>query len=396
MSQDVLLIHYQEVALKRGNRPRFIQQLVRNLEQAVSDLFPARVLRRSGRLLLPIPEKIPAQPLLERLRQVFGVANVALARRVQADLEIIRKVAGEMLLERQQQAPFATFRVATRRAFKTFPKTSMEVDREVGGHLKALTGVPVNLTHPEVTLHIEILPTEAFLYLEKHPGPGGLPVGSTGRVLCLLSGGIDSPVAAWRMMSRGCEVVFVHFHSYPFLSRTSQEKVQDLVGLLTRWQYASTLYLVPFGEIQREIVLQVPQAYRVVLYRRMMMRIASALARQEGAGALVTGESLGQVASQTLENLAVVEEAASLPLFRPLIGMNKEEIIRQAKDLGTYEIAIIPDQDCCQLFIPKHPVLRATLEEAREAEARLEIPRLLEMGLKATAVHHYTWPSPAP
>ena len=211
-------------------------------------------------------------------------------------------------------------------------------------------------------------------------------------MVALLSGGIDSPVAAYRVMKRGCPVTFVHFHAYPFLEKISQEKVDALVAHLTRYQYASRLHLVPFGEIQREVVLSVSPPYRVVVYRRLMARIAEQVALKEGALALATGESLGQVASQTLENLAVIEEAVSLPVLRPLIGMDKDEITTTARAIGTFETSIIPDQDCCTLFTPKHPVVRSTVEEIRQVEGRLDLSALVADGLARAAVREYTFP----
>jgi len=237
-----------------------------------------------------------------------------------------------------------------------------------------------------------VLPDEAFVALDRRPGPGGLPVGASGTVAGLLSGGIDSPVAAWRMMKRGCRVVFVHFHSVPYLSPTSQAKARALVERLTEWQYASRLYLVPFGEIQREVVLSVPPPARVVVYRRLMVRIAERLARHAGAPALVTGESLGQVASQTLANLTRIDEVASVPILRPLIGMDKLEITEQAHALGTFEISIEPDADCCTLFTPKHPATRMSEEATRAVEAGLDVPRLVEMGTSGATLAAFEYP----
>ncbi|MFQ5896523.1 MAG: tRNA sulfurtransferase, partial [Nitrospinota bacterium] len=221
----------------------------------------------------------------------------------------------------------------------------------------------------------------ALLYTEKLPGPGGLPVGVSGRVVCLMSGGIDSPVAAYRMMKRGCQAVLVHFHSVPYLSRASVEKASELAALLNRYQGRTALYLVPLGELQREVVLATPPPPRVVLYRRFMARIGEAIAARERAGAIVTGESLGQVASQTLSNLATIEGAVELPILRPLIGMDKLEIIRQAEAVGTYEVSIEPDQDCCTLFTPKHPAVRTTPEELRALEERLDVEGMVERAL---------------
>jgi thiamine biosynthesis protein ThiI len=241
-------------------------------------------------------------------------------------------------------------------------------------------------------VHVEVLPREAFVSVQRFAGPGGLPVGSSGTVMALLSGGIDSPVAAWRMMGRGCRVEFVHFHGAPYQDRSSRDKVEELARLLTRYQARSTLHLVAFGEIQRQIVAAVRRPFRVVLYRRMMMRIAEQLARRAGAGALITGESLGQVASQTLANLTVVENAAELPILRPLIGMDKGEIRAQAERIGTYEISIQPDQDCCQLFMPRQPATFMSVEEAVAAEAPLDTEALLAQALENSETSSFKYP----
>ena len=224
---------------------------------------------------------------------------------------------------------------------------------------------------------MEVLGDRAFCCLRKEPGAGGLPSGVSGRVACLLSGGIDSPVAAWRMIKRGCRVRFIHFHSYPILSRTSQDKVAEIAALLTRYQLESRLYVVAFGGIQRQVVLAVPPPLRVVVYRRLMLRIAERIARVSGSAALVTGEAVGQVASQTLDNLAVIDAAAALPVLRPLVGMDKDEIIHEARRLRTYEVSIIPDEDCCTLFTPKHPATRATARQVDEAETALPVEALV-------------------
>jgi thiamine biosynthesis protein ThiI len=263
----------------------------------------------------------------------------------------------------------------------------------VGALVKEATGARVDLTSPEMIVYVEILPREALFYFEKFKGVQGVPVGTAGRVTSLMSGGIDSPVAAYRMMKRGCRVDFVHFHGAPFLSRASQQKVKDILDLLTRYQYQSRLYLVAFGNLQRQIMLAAPAPLRVILYRRFMMRIASILAKHRRARALVTGESLGQVASQTLENLAVIEEAADLPVLRPLIGMDKSEITSQSLAIGTYEISILPDQDCCQLFIPAHPATRSRLNEVVAAERQLDVERLVQTAIEETEEARFRFPA---
>jgi thiamine biosynthesis protein ThiI len=239
---------------------------------------------------------------------------------------------------------------------------------------------------------VEILPHDAFFGFNKIAGPGGLPVGASGRVVALISGGIDSPVAAYRMMQRGCRLIFVHFHSTPYLDQTSQQKVRQLVTELTRCQFRSRLYLIPFGEIQRQIVAAVARPLRVILYRRMMLRIAEQVARREKCKALITGESLAQVASQTLDNIAVIQEAAELPILRPLVGMDKQEIIDQARRIGTYQISSIPDQDCCQLFVPKHPATGARLADVQQDEKKLDIEELLRLGTTQAAVEEFSFP----
>src|SRR5205814_622623 len=233
-----------------------------------------------------------------------------------------------------------------------------QIEREVGGLIKQRKGWRVDLDSPALTVHIEMLPDHAFYFFGKEPGAGGLPTGTGGRLACLLSGGIDSPVAAYRLMRRGCSVLLIHFHSYPILSRASQEKVREIAALLTRYQLRSRLVLVPFGELQQKVLLTIRAELRVVVYRRLMLRIAEILARRWRARALVTGEVIGQVASQTLENLTAIAEVTSMEILRPLVGMDKDEICRQAEEIGTYPISVIPDQDCCQLFTPKHPVTR--------------------------------------
>jgi len=254
----------------------------------------------------------------------------------------------------------------------------------LGARIQAATAAPVDLEGAALTIGLDILPGRAFVSLEKVPGAGGLPVGTSGSVLALLSGGIDSPVAAWRMMRRGCRVDFVHFHSVPFLDRTSQEKARELARLLAEWELEAELFLVPFGEVQRQIVVAVPRPLRVVLYRRMMVRIAEVLARQHGAEALVTGESLGQVASQTLGNLAVIGAATVMPILQPLIGMDKSEIAAEAARIGTFETSIIPDQDCCQLFVPRHPSTRADPRAVAAAEERFDVPGLVAQAVTCT------------
>jgi tRNA uracil 4-sulfurtransferase len=384
-----VLVRYHEVALKKGNRPYFIEMLKRNLRSSVSGLGLKEVKSLPGRLVLCFDGTADREIIHQRLQRVFGVANFSFVERTTPDLKTLEEKILQYLNGRQ----FSSFRIDTKRADKQFPQTSPQVNREVGAAVKNKSGARVDLDHAELTISIEILPQDAFFGFDKTAGPGGLPVGVSGRVVSLISGGIDSPIAACRMMRRGCRLIFVHFHSSPYLDKTSQEKVRELVKLLTRYQFSSRLYLVPFGETQRQIVAAVLRPLRVVLYRRMMMRIAEEIARNENAAALVTGESLGQVASQTLENLSVIEKAATLPILRPLVGMDKQEIIDQARKLGTFDISAIPDQDCCQLFVPQHPATKARLADVEKAESTLDLQALTRQGVVGAEVEEFCFPA---
>ncbi len=386
-----VVVHYQEVALKGKNRPWFISRLVANLRAAVADLDVRSVRPLVGRIELTLGPTAKYDEVRDRIQHVFGVANCSRAGRSGRSLD---EMAQAILADARDLEP-ESFRVSVRRADKRYPLRSPEVEREVGGRIKQARGWKVNLDNPALTVGIEILNDHAFYFFGKDKGPGGLPTGSGGRVACLLSGGIDSPVATWRMMKRGCQALLVHFHSYPFLSRASQEKARELAALLTRYQLHSRLFLVAFGEIQRQVVLSVPAALRVVVYRRLMLRIAERIAKDQGAGALVTGEVIGQVASQTLENMSVIGSVASLPVLRPLVGMDKEEIVAQAERIGTYEISIVPDQDCCQLFTPKHPATRARLDEVLAAEGLLPVEELVAGAVAAAEVEEFAFPAAA-
>jgi thiamine biosynthesis protein ThiI len=383
-----VLIRYHEIALKKGNRPYFTELLKRNLVAAVKDLGVKEIASLPARLLLTFKNAVDPEVVIDRVRAVFGVANFSIVERTSRDIDALRTG----ILESLKATKFESFRIEAQRGDKTFPLTSPEINRQLGAAVKGKTGARVDLTNPECTVTVEILPHDAFFGYGKIPGAGGLPVGASGRVVALISGGIDSPVAAYRMMQRGCRLIFVHFHSAPYLDKTSQEKVRELVAALTRHQFQSRLYLVPFGEIQRQIVTVVNRPLRVVLYRRMMLRIAEAIAKQAKAKALATGESLAQVASQTLENLAVIQQAAVLPILRPLIGMDKQEIIDQARRIGTFEISSIPDQDCCQLFVPRHPATKARLKDVEEAEARLDVTTMIRSGVEGAKQEEFTFP----
>jgi thiamine biosynthesis protein ThiI len=388
------IVHYHELALKGRNRDFFERQLIGNIRTALQDLGVTRIESLRGRLRIVLPEHLHTPVIRERLSAVFGIANFSLAQGVplnllDPNLDALSRGIGAALSQRT----FDTFRVTAKRADKRLVLTSMDVEKAVGKYVRELTGKTVKLTAPDLTIYIELLAKDAYYYMEKIQGPGGMPVGVSGTVACLISGGIDSPVAAYRMMKRGCNAVFVHFSGRPLVSRASEEKVRDLVQLLTAHQYRSKLVIVPFGEIQREIVAEAPAPYRVVLYRRLMVRIAAELALADRCWALVTGDSLGQVASQTPENLSVIEEAADLPLLRPLIGMDKLEITEQAQRIGTFSTSIEPDQDCCSLFVPPHPSTKTRLDDVRRIERNLDVGTLVKQGLEKAEPSEFTFPA---
>src|SRR5689334_16124999 len=389
---DSVLIRYHEIALKKGNRRYFTELLKRNLFASVKDFGPKEIRSLTARILVAFINPPASADLIERISGVFGVANFSLVERVDRDLEALRS----HILAALNGHSFESFRIETQRGDKTFPLASPEINRQLGAAVQEKSGARVDLEHPEFTVTVEILPHDAFFGFNKIAGAGGLPVGSSGRVVALISGGIDSPVAAYRLMQRGCRIIFVHFHSVPYQDRTSQEKVRRLVQRLTRHQFSSRLYLVAFGEIQRQIVANVARPLRVVLYRRMMLRIAEAIARKERAKAVVTGESLGQVASQTLDNMAVIQQAARLPILRPLVGMDKQEIIDQARRIGTFEISSIPDQDCCQLFVPAHPATKAHFAAVEEDEAKLATAELVRYGVEKAVAEEFDFPENKP
>ncbi len=387
-----VIVHYHEIALKGRNRPFFIERLAGNLRQSLSDLPGCRVEVLAGRLLAGVDDSAPWDTVRERLSRVFGVANFIRAESAPLELEALQRA----VVERTRGLRFGSFRVTTKRSYKAFPLTSMEIDREVGGAVKAASGARVDLEHPEQTVFIEVLKDRILFGLGKDAGPGGFPVGSSGRVVALLSGGIDSPVAAARLMKRGCKVIFVHFHAFPLLDRTTIDKVVDLARVLTRYQLHSRLLLVPFGPVQQQIVASCPPPLRVVLYRRFMVRIAERLAGRQRARALVTGESLGQVASQTLDNMAAIDAAATMPILRPLVGMDKDEIVQQARQIGTFEVSTLPDLDCCQLFMPPRPAIAARLEEVEEAEGALDVKALVESAVAGVEERRFTFPVESP
>lgn len=373
-AQDVILLRYGEIFLKGKNRNFFERQLVSNVRRAIAGVPGARVEKLYMRTQVAIPAAERGRALA-RLGKVFGLSSLSPARVVPRELEAIAAEAlsatREELERRGGGRP--TFKVESRRADKRFPLSSIELNREIGARIVAELGLPVDVHHPQLEVGIEIGQERTFVFTSQLPGPGGLPVGCTGRVNLLLSGGIDSPVAGWLAMKRGCAISATYFHSFPYTGDKTKEKVVDLARLLAPWQGELTLFVVPFTDVQKALREAGPAEMAVVLYRRMMMRVAGAISRREGALALVTGESLAQVASQTLENLGVIEDAAPLPVLRPLLTNDKMETVAVAQRIGTFETSIQPYEDCCSLFVPEHPATRARVGDVTPAEAKLDI-----------------------
>jgi len=388
MNYDVILIRYGELALKGKNRDLFEEALVRNVKSILRSFPEIKVRRNYGRMYVELNGE-DADAVMERLQRVFGISSFSPTVQVEQDEEVIKQRALELIQQIKPEPK--TFRVETRRADKRFPKTSMEMSRSVGTHiLRNMPAIKVDVHQPEAVVNVEIRAEGTYISSQTIPGPGGLPVGASGKVLLLLSGGIDSPVAGWMMMKRGVTLEAIHFHSYPFTSERSLEKVRDLAHKLTRWGGTIRLHVVPFTEIQTAIRQKCPEDYLITIMRRFMMRISQQIAEKTGALALATGESLGQVASQTLESMNTINQVVSIPILRPLIGMDKTEITEISRRIDTYELSILPFEDCCTIFTPKNPVTRPKPHVAARFEEKLDVDALVADAVNRTEVEEIT------
>jgi thiamine biosynthesis protein ThiI len=371
---QVFLVRYGEIGLKGKNRHQFEDKLIRNMEKVLqTNGVQATIEKSYGRIYVPIENNL--EQISASLKRVFGIVSFSPCLRLPLDLEEVKAAALKDMLNYQGKK---TFKVATKRAYKGFAHDSYAISREVGGHiLMNDPGWTVDVKNPEVIINVEVREKEIFVFSQVISGPGGMPVGSNGRGLLLLSGGIDSPVAGYLTMKRGVQVEAIHFHSYPFTSERAKEKVIDLCRWLVRYGGNIRLHLVPFTKIQTEIKKHCPEDLGITIMRRMMVRIAEKLARKRRALALVTGESIGQVASQTLESMYTIEHVIKIPVLRPVITMDKTEIISLAKKIGSYEISILPYEDCCTVFLPKNPKTRPRPIQAEEAEQGLQLEELV-------------------
>lgn len=376
-TERLFVIHYAEVGLKGKNRVFFEKKLVRNIKLSLRGTGYAEVKRLHDRIIVHLKQGTDIAEIEKRLRQVMGIAHFELVYRTEKEMSVIKDTA----LQLTESKVFETLKVETKRSDKTFPLTSPEISGEVGGYLIQKTGARADMRNPNLRLWIDISHNDAYVYTDKLQGIGGLPVGVSGKVLVMLSGGIDSPVAAWQMIKRGAKAVFVHFYSYPYTDKASLEKVMELTRILSESNYRSAIYLVPFADLQQIIVTETPAPFRVLLYRRMMTRIAQQIAALVEVEAIVTGESLAQVASQTLTNLRAIEAIADIPILRPLIGDDKADIIAKAEKIGTFEVSTLPHQDCCSLFVPKHPATHASVAELDKAEEGLDVSALVETAM---------------
>ena len=379
---EMILLKLGELVLKGLNRRSFEDKLQANIHRRLNGLGQFRVYtRQSTTYVEPMNADCDMDGAWEAMKKVFGVVGLSRARSCEKDKDAILAACREYLDSQLHSAK--TFKVETKRADKTFPMTSIQVSQYVGGELhEAYDNLEVDVHHPELTVYVEIRDYAAFVHADPEPGAGGLPVGINGRAVSLLSGGIDSPVASWMIAKRGVALEMVHFFSYPYTSPEAKEKVLELARLLTPWCGRLTVHVVPFTAIQEELRRSCPEELFTILMRRFMMRIACAVAEKNGIQALVTGESVGQVASQTLEAMACTNAVCTVPVLRPVVGMDKEEIVRIARKIGTFETSILPYEDCCTVFTPRHPRLRPILTEVEAAEEKLDVDAMVQAAVE--------------
>ena len=375
----ILLVRFGEVFLKGQNRPYFMKKLMDHIKLAVRDVG-GRVWMSEGRIY--VSDFSDLDECIRRVTKVFGVHSVSPAIEMDKDdFEAICRQAVELM-----RPLSGTFKVLARRSDKRYPLDSPAIMREAGGYiLERLPDLQVDVNHPDHTLMIEIR-DHAYLSVERYPAVEGMPMGTNGKACLLLSGGIDSPVAGFMIAKRGVELCCVHYHSFPYTSERAKEKVLELARILSEYCGKMRVYIVPFTEIQMQIHEKCPENFTTLIMRRYMMRIAEILARKDGAQALITGESIGQVASQTMEALGCTDEVVSMPVFRPLIGMDKSEIIERAERIGTFETSSLPYEDCCTVFTPKHPATHPRVELVRKAEEALDSEALIEAAIAGTEV----------
>lgn len=372
-----IIIHYDEITLKGGNRPFFERALMANIKEFLDGVKYGKISKEGGKIIIEINKNTDLEEIREMLKNIPGISNFYFAVAEEKDMNKINKKTVELLKDYLRTEDKKTFKIEARRSDKKFKLKSPEINAKAGECVLNNTKLKVDVHNPDLEIVIDIGNEKCFIYFEKTKGVGGLPVGTAGNLVSLISGGIDSPVASFMMNKRGAKNIFVHFKNKTISgSADGQDKIGSLVKELTKFQGRSKLYIVPFEEFQKEIIAKIPAKNRMIIYRRMMFKLAGMIAKKENAKGFVTGDSLSQVASQTIDNITAIYNAANLPIFPPLIGMNKQEIIDIASKIGTYEISILPYQDCCSFLIAKHPETKAKLEEIINQEKNLEIEKI--------------------
>ncbi|WP_026701380.1 tRNA uracil 4-sulfurtransferase ThiI [Salibacterium aidingense] len=382
MRYDHILVRYGELALKGKNRAQFEKKLEQNIRFAVSGAPNCKVKRTFGRIMIELHGE-PPTTVMEPLRHVFGISSFSLAMKAANKEEEIKETALQAFL--QQSGAKKTFKVNARRSYKPFPISSQEMNQRIGGYvLKNTDNVTVDVHHPDIEINVEIREQGTFITCGRIEGAGGLPVGTAGKVMLMLSGGIDSPVAGYLALKRGAELEAVHFHSPPYTNERARKKVEDLTSVLTAFGGPVTLHVVPFTELQKAIHANIPSNYAMTIMRRMMLRITERIAEKRGIKALANGESLGQVASQTLESMHTINEVTNMPILRPLVTMDKQEVIDISDKIGTYPISILPYEDCCTIFLPSDSVTKPRRDKAARFEQAFDFEPYMEEAVENT------------
>lgn len=381
----IILVRYGEIILKGLNRPVFEDKLVNNIKKSVRDLGKVSIIKSQGRIYVePEADKYDFDASIERIVKVFGIVSVSSVWKIKTDFEEIKEYSDKLVKDILVKKQHKTFKVETKRGNKRFPMQSPEISREIGAHiLDNNPSLTVDVNKPSFILFIEVR-DYTYIYSEIIPSNGGLPLGTNGKAMLLLSGGIDSPVAGWMMAKRGVEIEAVHFYSYPYTSERAKEKVIELTKILSSYCYQLNLHVVPFTDIQLEINEKCPEDQLTIIMRRAMMIIAERIAESTGCLALITGESMGQVASQTIQSLGVTNAVVGMPVFRPLIGMDKNEVVDIARKIGTFETSILPYEDCCTVFVAKHPKTRPQLDKVLEIEKKLDLEPMIKTAIENT------------
>lgn len=377
----VVSVSLGEIVLKGKNRKYFEDQLVSRMRRAMKGLSYERIYKEQGKIYIEL-EKDSEDQIIEALKKVFGLIYISPCYRVDKDLESIKEAVDRVLSEKISQSRPETFKVKTNRSDKNFPIKSPEMSREIGAHvLRNFQPISVDVHDPEIYVYVDIK-DNAYVYIDRYEGYGGLPIGTNGKGLLLLSGGIDSPVAGFMMAKRGVEVSAIHYHSYPFTSERAEAKVKELAKIMSFYTGKIKLYSVNILEIQKSINKLCPEDEMTIHSRRFMMMIAEKIARANNVDALITGENLGQVASQTIKGINATNNSVDIPVLRPLIGFDKVDIIEIARNIGTYETSILPFDDCCTLFLPKHPVTRPRVEDIKRSEEALDLDSLINAAIE--------------